>query len=458
MLDWKARPGGISAIPSQQDQAGAAPAILRSDDASDRRGFAVPRPARGCLEGETVSQRPIVDLIYIDSGGGHRAAARSLEAAVRLQQKPWELRLQGAQELLDSIDFIRKLTGIPFQDIYNIMLRRGWTMGSRQLLPVMHLLIRLTHRWQVRVLEAHWRDHPADMVVSVIPHYNRALRQAFERACPGRPFVTIMTDIVDYPPHFWIENLDQYLICGSERARQQALYLKVPEQRVLAMSGMILHPRFHAPRGPKSSSERAAGRMRLGLDPGLPTGLVMFGGVGSKGAVRVVRAVNRPGLGVQLIVLCGRHAESLQALRSIDAHIPLHIEGFTRDVAHFMQLADFFIGKPGPGSISEALAMHLPVIVECNMRTMIHERYNAHWIREQQLGLVVSSFDKLGEAIPELLRPERFNRFRANAAGIRNSAVYDAVRWLDSILENHGTDSTEGILLRPDFNQRLTTA
>jgi hypothetical protein len=405
-----------------------------------------------------VKRRPVVDLIYIDSGGGHRAAARSLESAVRQQRKPWELRLHSAQELLNSIDFIRKLTGIPFQEIYNIMLRRGWTMGSRQLLPLMHLLIRLTHRWQVRVLEEHWRKRPADMVVSVIPHYNRALRQAFERACPGRPFVTIMTDIVDYPPHFWIENLDQYLICGSERARQQALTLKVPEQRVLAMSGMILDPRFHATRRTENTSERAAGRLRLGLDPVLPTGLVMFGGVGSKDAVRVVRALNRPGLGVQLIVLCGRHGESLQALRSIDAHIPLHIEGFTRDVAHFMQLADFFIGKPGPGSISEALAMRLPVIVESNIRTMIHERYNAHWIREQQLGLVVSSFDKLAEAIPEFLRPERFNRFRANAARLRNSAVYDAIRWLDSILENHDANSTEDTLLRSNFNRRLTPA
>jgi 1,2-diacylglycerol 3-beta-galactosyltransferase len=405
-----------------------------------------------------VSCRPIVDLIYIDSGGGHRAAARSLEAVVRELQKPWELRLHGAQDLLDSIDFIRKYTGIPFQEVYNIMLRRGWTVGSRQLLPVMHLLIRLTHRLQVRVLEEHWRNHPADMVVSVIPHYNRALRQAFQRACPGRPFVTIMTDIADYPPHFWIENLDQYLICGSERAREQALSLNVPRERVLPMSGMILNPRFHAFRRPEDSSDRAAGRIRLGLDPVLPTGLVMFGGVGSLDALRVVRALNRPGIGVQLIVLCGRHAESLQALRSIEAQIPLHVEGFTRDVAHFMSLADFFIGKPGPGSISEALAMHLPVIVECNIRTMIHERYNARWIREQQLGLVVSSFDGLGEEIPELLRPERFAKFRANAARIRNSAVYDAVQWLDSILENHAGNGTEDSRTRSNFNQRLTPA
>ena len=89
---------------------------------------------------------------------------------------------------------------------------------------------------------------------------------------------------------------------------------------------------------------------------------------------------------------------------------------------------------------------------------MVHERYNAQWIREQQVGLVVSSFDKLGEAIPELLRPERFAKFRANAARIRNSAVYDAVQWLDSILENHARNGTEDTRLRSNFNRRLTPA
>jgi hypothetical protein len=205
-----------------------------------------------------VSTQPVIDLICIDSGGGHRAAAQAIQAVVNQQQRPWTLCLNGAQELLNSIDFIRKATGIPFQEIYNILLRRGWTRGSRQLIFLSHLLIRMSHRSQVEVLERHWREHPADMVVSLIPHYNRALREAYGRACPGRPYVTIMTDIADYPPHFWIERQDQYLICGSERARDQALSLHLPVERVLPMSGMILDPRFY---------QRAAGSERARARP-----------------------------------------------------------------------------------------------------------------------------------------------------------------------------------------------
>jgi hypothetical protein len=406
-----------------------------------------------------MSREPLIEAIFVDSGGGHRAAAQAIEAVVHEQRKPWELRLQGMQELLNSIDFIRKYTGIPYQEIYNIMLRHGWTRGTRQLIPAMHLLIRLSHARQVSVLEQHWRERPADMVVSLIPHYNLAMRQAFARACPGRPFVTIMTDIADYPPHFWIEDQEQYLICGSEKARTQALTIGLPAERILPISGMILHPRFHKP---PALTDRDSARIELGLRPDLPTGLILFGGIGSKDTVRVVRALNRPPGGgcpdVQLIVLCGRDEESQRALRSMDAHIPMHIEGFTREVPRFMALCDFFIGKPGPASISEALAMGLPVIVECNSRTMVHERYNVRWIQEQEVGLVVPGFESVAGAITELLQRDRYCRLKANAAALKNNGVYDAVHWLERILEGQGDRPTEPAISQANFNSHLTLA
>src|SRR5262249_25852807 len=150
--------------------------------------------------------------------GGHRAAATALVDVIRQQARPWEVRLVSIQDLLNPIDFIRKSTGIPFQDVYNIMLRHGWTLGTQHLIPAMHLVIRLLHRQQVQVLGQHWKRPPADMVVSLIPHYNRALRESLDRIWPGTPLVTVLTDIADYPPHFWIEAQDQYVICGSEKA------------------------------------------------------------------------------------------------------------------------------------------------------------------------------------------------------------------------------------------------
>lgn len=322
-----------------------------------------------------------IDFIYIDSGGGHRAAATALAEVIQSQQRPWNLRLLNIQDLLNSIDFIRKSTGIQFQELYNIMLRRSWTLGSAQLIPVMHGLIRLLHREQVRLLERHWALNRPDMVVSLIPHYNRAFKEALERTWPGTPLVTVLTDIADYPPHFWIERRDQYVICGSSRAAGQARALGRPAAHILQVSGMILSPGFYAP----ASGDRAIGRIGLGLRPDLPTALLLFGGEGSMEMVKIARDLNESGMDIQLIALCGRNLAAAQRLRNLPSRLPMFIEGFTRNVRGYMALSDFFIGKAGPGSISEALAMRLPVIVERNAWTLAHERYNADWIEERSL-------------------------------------------------------------------------
>ncbi len=377
--------------------------------------------------------KPILDFIYIDSGGGHRAAATALMEVVRRQQRPWELRMLSIQDLLNSIDVIRKSTGIQFQEIYNIMLRRGWTLGTQQLIPVMHAVIRLFHRDEVRVLTQHWGASPPDMVVSLIPHYNRAIREALNHvAAPGcaAPLATVLTDIADHPPHFWIEPQGQHVICGSARAEQQARSIGLPASQVLRVSGMILNPRFYEPQ----TMDRAAELARLGLRPGVPTGLVLFGGEGSMEMVKIARAIDRSSVDTQLILLCGHHQEAARELRAMQHRLSWIVEGFTREIPYYMALADYFIGKPGPGCLSEALAMHLPAIVERNAWTLAHERYNADWLLEQGAGLVIGSFSGIAGAVRQLLSPDEYPRYRQAAAATRNNAVFEIPDLLDGIL------------------------
>ncbi|RPI09022.1 MAG: galactosyldiacylglycerol synthase, partial [Acidobacteriales bacterium] len=231
-----------------------------------------------------------IDLIYFDAGGGHRAAATALEIAIRERQPLWDTRLVHLQELLDPIDVFRKFGGVRLQDVYNSFLKKGWTLGSPQLLRVLQAVIRAFHAREVSVLEQYWRARAPDMVVSLVPHFNRALCESLRHVCPRTPFVTVLTDLADYPPHFWIERRqEQFLICGSCRAVEQAKALGHPEQRIFRTSGMILHPRFYR----TAPVDRAAGRARLGLDPDRPTALVLFGGEGSKVMLEIVRRLDR---------------------------------------------------------------------------------------------------------------------------------------------------------------------
>jgi len=381
---------------------------------------------------------PVVDFVFFDAGGGHRASAAALCEAIQRHKYPWQVRMVNLQELLDPIDIIRRVTGVRIQDVYNQILKRGLTLGSSQLLKILLAAIRLYHDKEVGILKAHWSKSRPDLVVSVIPHFNRALQESLSLAVPGTPFVTILTDIADYPPHFWMEPQEQRFICGSDKAVQQAYAMNISAEFIHRSSGMIIHPRFYEP----ITADRRCERQRLGLDPELPTGLVMFGGQGSRYMIDIAERLNIAKLQIQLIFICGRNQKLADQLRQYRSRFPQFIEGFTMEIPYYMHLADFFIGKPGPGSISEALAMNLPVIVQENAWTLPQERYNAQWIREKQVGFVVNTFRDIAAAVVNMLRPDQFSRLKANAASLNNRAVFEIPDILNDIMTAAAVCST----------------
>jgi hypothetical protein len=373
-----------------------------------------------------------LELVFFDAGGGHRSAANALCEVGRHQNRPWVMQMMNLQELLDDMDVFRKITDIRLQDLYNLMLRRGWTLGSPALMKGMHGVIRLYHGAQVKLLVKHWRDRRPDMVVSLIPNFNRALYRAIERVMPSVPMVTILTDMADYPPHFWIERQPQYFICGTEHAYEQAIQLGHSPERLFRTSGMILNPRFYEP----VTVDRGPDRIALGLDPDRPTALIMFGGEGSAAMLNIARLLDATGLDVQIIAICGKSKKLEAALRAMPRRIAMHVEGFTREVPRFMRLADFFIGKPGPGSISEAVAMGLPVIIERNHWTLPQERYNADWVEEQGVGISLRSFKRqIVGAVEKMLDPARRCEFVRHVNAHKNRAVFEIPDILEQIME-----------------------
>lgn len=372
-------------------------------------------------------------IVFFDAGGGHRNAAEALKTALEAQSQPWDVRLLNLQELLDSIDVIRRATGIRIQDGYNLILRKGWTRPTPQLLVLLRGLVRLYHRQVVSVLEKHWREHPTDLVLSVIPLFNRALAESVSESMPRAAFATLLTDLADCPPNFWMEPESEFLICGTDRAEQQALYMGHAPRRVFRTSGMILKSKFYE----KVSVDVTAERKRMGLDPALPTGIVLFGGHGAPVMLEIAKKLDQGSSPVQLIMICGHNKKLYSALKDLQTARPLLVEGFTREVAYYMSLADFFIGKPGPGSISEALQFDLPVIVERNQRTMPQERFNTDWVAEHRLGIVLRSFGDIAQGVQQLLEPNTFAELRANARAYTNRAIFEIPSILDEVLERH---------------------
>src|SRR5579864_8306807 len=110
-----------------------------------------------------------LDFIYFDAGGGHRSAASALAEVIAQQGRPWEIRMVNLQEQLDALDIFLRFTGVRLQDVYNLLLKKGWTLGSAGLLKGLHSLIRVYQPALVRRLRDFWLRSRPDMVVSIIP-------------------------------------------------------------------------------------------------------------------------------------------------------------------------------------------------------------------------------------------------------------------------------------------------
>jgi hypothetical protein len=358
----------------------------------------------------------VIDLVYFNAGGGHRAAALALRDVIQAQQRPWQVRLVNLFEVLDPSGRFNRIAGFAPEDFYNLRLARGWTLGLKQELKLLQGMIRLGHAAMVRTLQQHWLASEPDLVVSLVPNFNRALYESVTTTLPGVPYVTVMTDMADHPPHFWIEpGQDQHLVCGTARAVAQARQAGYTERQISQTSGMVLRPSFYEP----VTTDRDAALQALGLDPRRRTGLVMFGGQGSSQMLRIARDLADQ----QLILMCGHNALLAERLKAQAAHGGQAVVGFTPDVMRYMHLADYFIGKPGPGCLSEAVQMGLPVVTFRNASTMPQERYNTEWVTDSGVGVVLKSMRELPAAVAGLLTslPE----MQARARRLNNRALFE---------------------------------
>lgn len=445
-----------------------------------------------------MTQRTKVKVLVLRGGGGHYATYLAIHEILAREQPSWQVEPLFADRLGAEVGAktaraetdseksrkISQLLSTGSDRFYDFILKNG--LGWIHLLTVhIHKLITLMkHRLDVHLLTQTWQQDPPDIVLSVVPFQNRALAESLQLAFPHVPVVTVLTDFADSPPAYWMApSTHNYVLCPSEKAVAQALSAGVHVDRVIATSGLIIHPQFypeqfcpeqlyskqlyseppHSEQFSESTApNRSDRRQLLGLAPERMTGLVMFGANGSNVMLQIAEKLAALGDLIQLIFICGRNhkvAEALLATQSIRQKRV--VIGFTSDIPDYMQLADFFIGKPGNVSVSEAISMNLPTIVERNWLTLTQEKYAADWLKENQVGISVRSFKGILQAVETMIEPENFARYKEKLQQLENRAVFELPQVLERILEKArsehglaGSSASRNFIIREASNEQ----
>jgi 1,2-diacylglycerol 3-beta-galactosyltransferase len=387
---------------------------------------------------------PTILFLIADTGAGHRSAANAIRNAMLLLTRENSAQMPSTQTALASgkgqfsnyrieiVDAFAECSRFPLRNWinlygpaikYNPALYGGVyhiTNHPFSFETAEHVARPFLRRGLIYLL----RVMQPDVIVSIHPLLNHATLRALRALGVRVPFITVVTDLVSV--HYsWIAREVDCCIVPTEEARQLALKRGVAPERVRLL-GMPIDPRFSA-----IPADRATLRARLHLEPALPVVLLVGGGEGTGGLYRAVRAIARARLPVQLLVVTGRNRRLYERLAQIQDRLgtPVTLFGFVRTMPDLMRAADVIVTKAGPGTIAEAMACGLPIVLTGAVPGQ--EEGNIAYVTKNGLGLLAETSLELVTALRRLLAPDaaELRQMQANVARLsRPHASFDIAR------------------------------
>jgi len=244
-------------------------------------------------------------------------------------------------------------------------------------------------------------DYRPDAIVSVHPLLNHAaLRARDDAAMPGVPIITVITDLGKVHES-WLTPRADAVVVPAREVYERALSRGVPPAR-LRMLGQPIHPKFDDVTGTKEEL-----RDQLGLQRDAFLTLLMAGGEGGGKLLPTTLALAKAGLPMHLIVVCGRNETLRSKIEDLAGALPtpLTILGFTNKMPELMRAADLLVTKAGPGTLAEANAAQLPMVVYDYVPGQ--ERGNVEFVRRNGIGEVaITSTAAVVRALRGLVRNE----------------------------------------------------
>ena len=371
-------------------------------------------------------------VFYIHGGGGHISVARSIEH-ILTETYDWDVILVDMNSLLVEFDFLKKYTGYLATDVYNLSIKTGRALTCFYTLyfNMVKATTNAIHSKATSKVADFIKTVNPDIVVSVTPYINRILHESITLSKSHAELMTILTDftIIKSPANYWIEHQDQFLICPTGSSYRRAICSKgVQPSKIFKVSGIIIHPSFYTVKIGDKKEERR----KLGLSPDLPTCILQFGAYGNRNMIDIAKEIDRSKLPIQMIVICGRNQELYNRFRHTQFNMPVYIEGYTNNITYYMALADFYIGKSGAISISEAMNMKLPCLMEMNRTTIPIEIGNTRWVLRNRFGLTFSGAGQIVTRVRQLL--DQIDLYRTKLADYRNRAIFETAEIMNHIL------------------------
>lgn len=356
-------------------------------------------------------------FLMSDTGGGHRAAAEAIKAAI-LAKYDADVQL---------IDVFKNYSPFPLKympEFYPWLInhsKSSWGVGYKlsNTRRRAHTYARVMYATMETRLKRMLREHPADAVVCVHSVLTRVSMQALLAQEKRPPFVVVVTDLVS-THYFWYDRRADRTLLPTRPAYERGLIAGVAPER-MRVTGLPTHPNFA-----QSLPKKAEACASLNWDPHLPTFLIVGGGDGMGPIYKTARAINDRKLRCQLVVIAGRNKPLKEQLEASEWNQPTFIYGFMKDMPRLMAAADILVTKAGPATICEACIAGLPMILYDAIPGQ--EEGNVDYVVDNHAGVFAPTAEMVSSAAATWLANDAavMRRYAANARALaRPNAVWD---------------------------------
>ena len=247
-------------------------------------------------------------------------------------------------------------------------------------------------------------DFKPDVIYST--HFYGAIAVTDLQLVYKLPCTTIVSNLDYVNSPFWEAGIGvDYFAIPNEDFIEECIYEGYSREQLLPI-GLPVDERT------LERLDKSEARKKLGLEDGVFTVMVMFGGGHWNGGFKIFNELVTAlkGRKAQIIMVNGRNEESYKKIEHMhfDKGLKVLNVGFTNDVPLYLSAADVILNKFGGTSVTEMINKSLPMLIIEKMAAQ--EQYNLDYMKGKGVALSFKNGKELKQNIlklmddPELLK------------------------------------------------------
>lgn len=347
--------------------------------------------------------------MYITEISGHHSATLAIEKALRSRRQDLEILNINAFNYTNPISekIINRLYMIVIQAFPQIW---DYLYDNPNVLKGVTKIKEAIHKFNTPKLKKLLNDFKPDVV---------ACTQAFPCGMVAdykRHFdspISLVAVLTDYVPHsYWIYDTVDYYIAPSDDVAERLVKKNVERKKIKTL-GIPFDSKFN------QAIQKNEVIKKLGLNPDLPTILIMGGGHGLGPINTIIKSLENIKQEFQQIVVAGSNAKLYKSLlKEINTFKKKTIIfGYADNIHELMGISTLIITKPGGITTAEALTKNMPIIIVNPIPGQ--EANNTSFLTARNAAIKVDDPAQMDKIVGELLQnPQELNKLCLAAASI----------------------------------------